>query len=387
VELLYLSHCVPYPPNKGEKIRAFYEIEALASRHRVHLACFARTPSEMEDAKHLLGNPCASVYAAPLFPFPLHAARALARFCAGGCLNSSFYSSRALRRDVAALHAQVKLDAAVAYTAVMAPFVPNDLPFVLDYIDVDSEKWLAYAKRRQPSLFYRLEAGRVRRLEIAQGRRARLGLFTTQAEESVFRSFAADIPTAYLENGVESRYFDPAAVKPDPALAGRDYLLFVGSMDYYPNTEAAERFARDIFPALRAAAPGLELLIVGRKPTQSVFALGRVDGVEVVGTVEDVRPYYLGCRAVVAPLSIARGIQNKVLEALAMERPVLASRAICRTFGQTLPKGVYECESVEDYARPVETGRIRKHAMARFSWTSNLGVLIRAVDQLRRPSR
>ena len=355
----------------------------LARRHKVHLACFARTPQELEEARKLVDR-CASVYVAPLFPFSLHITGAGLRFAAGACLNTAFYDSRAMRSDIAALMSQRKMDGAVSYTAVMAPYVPEGLPFVLDLTDVDSEKWYQYGQERKPGFLFRGEAGRIRQLERAQASRARLTLLTTGAEETLFRSFAPQARTAVMENGVDFGYFDPEKVGDELGLSARKYVAFVGSMDYYPTQQAVIEFVERVFPALRAREPELELLIVGRRPSPKVMALAREPGVELVGSVDDVRPYYRWARGTVAPLGIARGIQNKVLEALAMDKPVWASEAVCRTFGKHLPEGVKSCSAAEDYGQPSEAAAIRKKAMARFSWRTNLSVLTEAVEHIGR---
>lgn len=383
VELLYLSHCVPNPPDKGEKIRAYHELTLLAGRYRVHLSCFARSEQEMEDARRLLDR-CASVYVAPLFPFPLHLARAGARFLLGASLNDAFYSSRRFSRDLLELIESRRIDGAVAYTAVMAPFVPEGMPFVLDMTDVDSEKWRSYAKHRKPSFLFQTEAERLVQLEVREARRAELTLLTTAAERDVMLRHDPRLRCEVMENGVDFDYFDPAACPGDPPLAARRYLLFCGTLDYYPNEQGIVEFARNVFPLLRQRDPGLELLIVGRNPGPRVLALSALPGVEVTGTVSDVRPYYRHALATVAPLRIARGIQNKVLESLAMNRPVLASPAVCQTFGGRLPEGVRCCASPEDYAEPAGGGDLRQSARARFSWKKNLAVLERAVAELGR---
>lgn len=383
MELLYLSHCVPNPPDKGEKIRAHHELTALAARFRVHLSCFARTEQELEDAKKLLDR-CASVYVAPLFPFPLHLARAGARFLAGSSLNDAFYSSRRFSKDLLELIESRPIAGAVAYTAVMAPFIPSDMPFVLDMADVDSGKWRAYANHRKPSFLFQTEAERLVALEMREARRARLTLLTTAAERDVLLQHDPHLRCEVMENGVDFDYFDPAACPQDASLAARRYLLFCGTLDYYPNEQGILKFARTVFPRLRERDPELELLIVGRRPGARVLALSAVPGVEVVGSVEDVRPYYRHALATVVPLQIARGIQNKVLESLAMNRAVLASPAVCRTFGSRLPEGVRCCASAEEYAAPAPAGDFRRSARARFTWKKNLAVLERAVEELGR---
>lgn len=384
MELLFLSHCVPNPPDKGEKIRAHYELSRLAARHRVHLSCFARSEQEIEDARALLDR-CASVYAAPLFPFALHLGRAAGRFLLGGCLNCAFYSSRRLAQDLLSLVGSRAVAGAVAYSAVMAPFVPAEMPFVLDMVDVDSEKWRAYAKYRKPSFLFETEAKRLVQLEVREARRARLTLLTTAAEREELLKYDSSLRCAVMENGVDFDYFDPQSCPPDPELAARRYLLFCGTLDYFPNRQGIADFARQVFPALRRSDPQLELLIVGRNPAPDVLALAAVPGVQVTGSVPDVRPYYLHALATVAPLKIARGVQNKVLESLAMNRPVLASPAVCRTFGPDLPGGVRCCSLPEDYLPPYPAGDWRRHARRRFTWKKNLTVLDEAVARLARP--
>ncbi|MCX7604470.1 MAG: hypothetical protein N2036_10390, partial [Bryobacteraceae bacterium] len=236
MELLFLSHCVPNPPDKGEKIRAHHELNALAARHRVHLSCFAHNEKELEDARALLDR-CASVYVAPLFPRGLHLARAGLRFAAGGSLTDAFYSSRRFSADLLGLLGSRPIRAAVAYTAVMAPFVPSDLPFVLDMVDVDSEKWRAYARYRKPRFLFQTEAERLARLEAREARRARLVLVTTAAEREALLRIAPEARCETMENGVDFDFFDPQRCPTDPRLAGRRYLLFCGQLDYFPNEQ------------------------------------------------------------------------------------------------------------------------------------------------------
>jgi glycosyltransferase involved in cell wall biosynthesis len=186
-----------------------------------------------------------------------------------------------------------------------------------------------------------------------------------------------------MGNGVDFEYFDPAGTLDNPDLSNRRFLAFIGSMSYYPNVEAADWFARNIFRALRLRFPDLELFIVGRDPAPPVRALAQMAGVHVTGTVSDVRPYIKACAAVIAPMRIARGIQNKVLEALAMGKPVLASSSVCKTLSP-LPSAVKPCETEEDYIRETqavfglhdkEPNQIRQSALAQFTWEANLRVL------------
>jgi sugar transferase (PEP-CTERM/EpsH1 system associated) len=390
MDILFLSHCVPNPPDKGERIRAFHELAHLAGMHRVHLACLARSSRELRDAEALRDR-CASVHAVPMRP-AWALARAVVRFAGGACLTTSFYGSRALARRVAALARETPLEAAVIYSAAMAPYRPPDLPAILDLVDVDSEKWLAYARMRRGGAIYGMEGRRLRRLEGAFAARAACSLLATPHEVEIFRRFAPRERVLPMENGVDSRFFDPAATPAHPGLKGRRLVVFVGAMDYFPNADAVEWYASRVWPALRRSDPDLEFFIVGRNPTSAVRALAGRPGIHVTGSVPDVRPYLKAALAAVAPLRIARGVQNKVLEALAMGLPVMASRAVCRTL-DPLPPGVVPCESEADYldglraCGGVHPNEIRAAAQKRFSWDHNMQVLSAELCRLSEQNR
>ncbi len=388
-DLLFLSHCVPNPPDKGEKIRAYHEVACLASRYRVHLVCFARNEDEVRAAHQLSGR-CATVYVERLSP-RLALLRAAVRFAFGGCLNMAFYWSAAMKAHVDSLARQVPFAATLAYSAVMAPYAPRQLPLLFDMLDVDSEKWLWYAQSRRPGFLFRLEAHRLRRWETYWSMAAQCTVLTTENEESLLRSFAPQAPTCFMENGVDGEYFDGVAPPLPAGLEGRRFVVFVGTMDYHPNIEAVQWFATRALPRLRRRDAGIEFLIVGRNPAKAVWNLARLDGVTVVGDVPDTRPYLAHSRAIVAPLRLARGIQNKVLEALAMGRPVFASTAVCATFGKSLPAGVFCCASAAEFvdrvseacaAKPHCDAGIRAEACRRFSWQEGVELLIDHIETL-----
>jgi glycosyltransferase involved in cell wall biosynthesis len=165
-------------------------------------------------------------------------------------------------------------------------------------------------------------------------------------------------------------------------------------MDYFPNADACCWFAECVFGRLRASHPGLEFLIVGRDPARAVRRLERIPGVVVTGEVPDVRPYLAGARSMVAPLRIARGVQNKVLEALAMGKRVHASPAVASTFGEHLPEGIAVCHSEAEYIReyavaaslPSCDPTIRRAARLRFSWDLSLKELTQELESGSRTS-
>lgn len=391
MEIVYLSHCVPYPPDKGEKIRAYHEVRDLAREHRVHVACFAKNERELAQARDMEAW-CASVHVELASGIPSLAQAAVA-YGLGSSLNQGFYRSPAMGRHVRALAARVTLDCAVVYSAVMTRFVPPELPFVLDMIDVDSEKWFSFSKSRRPAWFFRTEARRYRDLEIKVARRATVTFLATENERDIFRCIAgAGIAVEALENGVDSEYYDPATAPVDPALAGRRFLVFTGAFHSYANIDGAVWFVREVFPALREQVdPDLELFLVGMNPAAPVRDLGKRPGVTVTGYVADTRPYLAGATAVVAPLRVARGIQNKVLEGLAMDKPVLVSTEVGKTFGDDIPAGVTVCGAdagewvgaLRTARQGLQAGTIRQGMVKRWAWGPKMEKLRNAVNQTR----
>ena len=267
----------------------------------------------------------------------------------------------------------------------MASYTTNAVPFLADWGDVDSEKRLQYARMRFPGFVQRLEGLRLREVERSSALRARRTFLTTLNELQLYRQIAPDAALACSGNGVDAAFFDPDAdlAIPDD-LRRRKFLVFVGVLSYFPNSDGVRHFVEETFPLLRRSDPELELLLVGRNPTWEVKRLARRDGVTVTGGVPDVRPYLKAARGVVAPLRIARGVQNKVLEALAMGKRVLASEEVCRTFQPELPHGLVRCATAADYDRAVAAlpphaaadPAIARAARERFGWTRNLEPLL-----------
>lgn len=378
-EVLFLSHCVPNPPDKGERIRARHELAWLAERYRVHLVCFARTSDEADRALELRDR-CASVHVERLSP-AVALAKAAARFACGGCLTTSYYHAPAARAHISSILEQHGLGATFCYSSAVAHLAPARVPMILDYVDADSQKWFDYSRTRWPAWAYALEGRRLRRVEQHLAWRAWHSFFSTEYEKALLERLTPSDRTGAIENGVDFDYFDPSRDYSHPA-SGRHFLVFTGAMNYYPNAQGILSFADRVYPELRRAAPQLELFVVGRNPTREVRRLAARPGITVTGEVPDVRPYLAAASAVVVPLEIARGIQNKVLEALAMGKRVMCSPAVRATFGDQEPKGLAICPDPRDYLREYlrYSGaewdpEIRLAARQRFSWSTNLSRL------------
>ncbi len=330
-DLIFISHRIPWPLNKGEKIRGWNLIQHLAPEYRIHLGCVVDDPADMAHVAKL-ESVCASVGA---FPIDKRAQklRAGLRARPGRPLMPDLYYSPALQRWVDATMARTRMDVVYIYSVAMAPYaIGLDHPRkILDAVDVDSEKWAEYAKGAK--LPMRLVWAREGRTLLAYERAAAaacdLTFFVSQPEADRFAELAPEVAdkVVAVENGVDLTRFSPADVYVSPFSDPAPRVVFTGNMDYWPNADAAIWFARDILPGLRARVPGVAFWIVGANPTAEVSALGALPGCFVTGRVEDVRPYVAHASVIVCPLRIARGIQNKVLEGMAMGRPVVASPA------------------------------------------------------------
>ena len=326
-DLLFLSQRIPYPPDKGDKIRSFHILQRLARRFRVHLGCFFDDPADEKYAGPL-SEICGSVFARYLPPLTMKM-RALRALAGTKSFSEVCFHDPNMALWVRKTIEDNRIADAFVFSSAMAPYLFGvGINKVLDIVDVDSEKWRVYGENSGWPLgwVYAREAGRLLALE----RRAALSydrsLFVSVAEADVFlkRVPEAASRVAAMSNGVDTGYFDPAHDFSSPFPAGAPAVVFTGTMNYRPNIEAVTWFATEIFPVVRRRIPAVEFWVVGAHPAPAVRALAG-DGVRVTGQVPDVRPYLAHADCVVAPLKIARGVQNKVLEAMAMGRVVVAT--------------------------------------------------------------
>lgn len=324
--LLMLAHRMPYPPDKGEKLRAYHFLRHLAQHHRVFLASFIDAP---EDAPHIpaLAALCSGLFLVRKNRLLSKLASSVA-LLTGESLTERYFQSRALDRWVGETIAREKIERAFVFCSAMAPYLmrrPRVRAWV-DFVDLDSLKWAQYAERAALPLawLYRREARRYAQLEIAAANAAQAAFFVTDAERGLFVERAPPLARRIhtLGNGVDTAHFSPSREFVSPFRADEQPIVFTGVMDYPPNEDAAVWFAREVLPRVVREAPRARFYVVGMRPTRLVRALAG-EAVVVTGRVEDVRPYLAHAALAVAPLRIARGIQNKVLEAMAMARAVV----------------------------------------------------------------
>jgi len=365
-ELLFLCHRMPYPPNKGDKIRAYHWLKALAANYRVHLGTFVDDPQDWAH-RSALEPLCATSCFVPLEPRRAKL-RSLSGLVRRQALSLSYYRDRAMTRWVDRVLAERPISAVLVFSSTMAPYVQSAIGCrrVLDFVDVDSDKWRQVAQRSGLPMrwVYSREA---RKLLCAERRLARdfdASVFVSEAEADFFRAAAPESAERVhaIGNGVDADYFDPKVEHTDPYNGqGARQIVFTGVMDYSANVDAVSWFVRAVLPLVREAVPGAALAIVGTRPTARVSALAEEPGVMVTGSVDDVRPYTRHAAVAIAPMRIARGIQNKVLEALAMGRPVVMTPQAAA--GLVATDSDVACVAVEpdDFARAVVDAMTRSH--------------------------
>jgi sugar transferase (PEP-CTERM/EpsH1 system associated) len=321
-DLLLLVHRIPYPPNKGDKIRSWHLLRHLARRYRVHLATFV---DDADDWQHvpLVQALCASSHFAALHPRAARL-RSLGALPANRALSLDYYRDAGLRRWVDGTVRERGISRIVVFSSPMAQYAE---PYaaarrVVDLCDVDSDKWRQYADKKPwpASLLYRYEASRLLRYERHIAASMDASLLVSAPEAELLRRLAPESAAriGWFSNGVDTSYFAPGAFE-SPYAQGERAIVFCGAMDYWPNVDAVQWFANHVLPALH----DVRFYIVGARPTPEVQALAALANVVVTGTVPDVRPYVQHAALSVAPLRIARGIQNKVLEAMAMAKAVV----------------------------------------------------------------
>ncbi len=385
-DIMFLAHRVPYPPDRGDKIRAFHALKHLAQHARVHLVAFADDDRDIAAADGLAPWTASRSVIRRTKSQPRAAIEALA---SGRPVSIVAFDDFAVQRAVDAVLAREDVAAIYVYSSQMAQYLPADrgIRTVMDFVDVDSAKFAAYADTaRWPMTWLYQREGRVLlAYDAAVAARADIGLFVSAEEAAVFRR-ATDAPRIQVvENGIDTALFDPVAHFA-PVDAGQGPLIvFTGQMDYRPNVEGATWFARDVLPLVQARHPDARFAIVGRAPTADVTALGQLPGVIVTGEVSDIRGWLAAASVVVAPLKLARGIQNKVLEAMAMARPVVASvpaaegidhAATIRVAADTATMARAVGDLIATPAEAATLGQAaRRRVQDRYSWAASLAPL------------
>lgn len=395
--VFYLAQRVPYPPDRGDKIRTFNEIRYLSRKHEVHVFCLADGVEDMDNVTGL------SAYAASVTAVPrtglASKVRALVALCTGRPFSVGYFDEARLHQLIERERARLKPDLALAFSSGMAQYVERleDLPRIMEFCDLDSLKWEQYAARGRPpmSWAYATEARRL----LAYERQIAYGfdhsIVCTSREQDDFERLIPRATVTYIANGVDLEFFSGGRTPKEP-----DRLVFTGVMDYLPNVDAVVWFCEQVLPAVQRKVPGATFTICGSRPSATVRALAARPGVTVTGRVDDVRPYLDAAAVAVVPIRLARGIQNKLLEAMAMGLPCVSATAAWTGIEVAGDSGVLIADEPDAFADHVVTLltdhdlRVRAGCAARsaverhYSWAAQLAALDAVFDEVvRAPGR
>ncbi len=368
MNILYLAHRIPYPPNKGDKIRSFNEIKYLAARHTVDLICLADDPEDLQH-KEALQKYCRKVFVCPIST-GWSKVKGLAAFCSGKPISVAYFYRKSVQGTFNQWLALQDYDAVICFSSAMAEYVFKSKLFktagqgtlskrpklIMDFCDVDSDKWLQYSDEANFPLkqIYKTENVQMQSYEKKVYQAFDSSIVVSDQEKKIFLKIC---PQAYdlvvIPNGVDTTYFSS-----DPPLQALDIkeeptLVFTGAMDYHANIDGVCWFCQDVLPVLKETFDSLQFYIVGRNPAPAVKKLETLPGVHVIGNVEDIRPWYQKANVCVVPLRLARGVQNKVLEAMAMGRAVVTTSKANAGIRAIDGDHLMLAESVDDFANGV----------------------------------
>jgi hypothetical protein len=390
MKILYVCHRFPYPPKRGGKIRPFNMIRHLARSHEVVVCSLARSAQEAEEGKGIA--PYCAEFHVGVVDDRVQMARMIATLPTPLTASAQYFHSRPLARTIRRLLAERRFDLIFVHCSSVAHYVQSvtGTPKILDFGDMDSQKWLEYTAYKPWPLSwgYWWEGQRLLAEEKRLARRFDFCTTTTRAEWETLAGYGVDAPSDWFPNGVDASAFAPSAEPYDP-----DTICFIGRMDYYPNQQGMFEFCADVLPLLREKRPNIKLLIVGADPSPAVRELGELPGVTVTGAVPHVQPYVLRSALSVAPLRIARGTQNKMLESMAMGVPVVSSRIAAGGVDAVLGEHLLVASAPHEYRdailrildNPAERTRLaaagRARVLSHHAWPSSMQRLDRIIER------
>lgn len=394
MRILFLAHRIPYPPNKGDKIRSYNILQYLMKHHEVYLGCLIDETTDIQYIKPLQSQVKEFVFET------IHPK--LKKIC---CLHGIFqkksisvcyFYSSGLQKKIDDLLDRIDFDVLFCFSSPMAEYYfrsnhknrsTKHLIRIMDLIDVDSYKWTQYAEKSTglKRSIYRYEARHLLQYEHRIAETFDQSLVVSEQEKNIFLQGLAATNLTVVTNGVDLGFFN--LYRSQRQQAQKPMLVFTGVMDYWPNIEGVQWFVERIFPRIRAAAPDTTFYIVGSRPTTEIRRLEQIEGIVVTGFVEDVRDYLVMADVCVVPLRIARGIQNKILEAMAMGKPVVTTSQAFEGINAVSGEEIVSADSEDMFAAAVidllqDTqkaesmgAKARQCVETHYSWDRNLSVL------------
>lgn len=388
-DLLFLVHRIPFPPNKGDKIRSWNILAHLASRYNVHVGAFIDDPHDWQYTGRI--DEIATSTFFQNLGRRSGTARSFLSLLKGEPLSCGYYRDRAMQGWVDRIVQESSIERVFVYSSSMAQYIPANLSdqsrVVVDFVDIDSDKWRQYAERKSwpMSYVYRREARTLFDVEKQITASVDASVFVSVDEAALFRTMApAESANVHgIANGVDCDFFNPDVRSEAPYATDRTNIVFTGAMDYWANVDAVTWFADDILPKIRAKLPDCAFWVVGSNPTPEIVKLGDRDGISVTGRVDDVRPFITHATLSVAPLRVARGIQNKVLEAMALAKTVVATPQAMEGIAAVAGAEVFVAETADAFADSIFTlasspdleavgDRARQRVLGSYGWLTSL---------------
>lgn len=365
MKILFASHRYPFPPNRGGKIRPFNMIRHLSQKHEIVVASLAHTYQELDEGAGLKEY-CAEIYS-EVVPEKLRWLQAVRAFPSATPSSVAYFHSARLRRRIKEAVRKITFDVVMVHCAFAAQYaleVPARFR-LMDFGDLDSAKWLDYSKWRPFPLSwgYYLEGHKLRRYEQRLAAAFDYCTLTTQGELEEFKKLNVERPHSVIPNGVDGNYFHPN----DASDHAKPVVVFLGRMDYYPNIDGVLHFTETVLPLIRATVPDVEFRIIGSNPTSAIERLRQVPGVVVTGHVPDVRPFLQEAVVSIAPLRMARGTQNKILESMAMGLPVVATPQAAKGIQATPGEHILVAADTDSFASQVVEVLVNRQLRSRFS--------------------
>lgn len=393
-DLLFLAHRIPYPPDKGDKIRSFHILDGLSKHFRIHLGAFIDDRNDIKYIEKLRGY-CASLYLPVINPW-FGQLRGIPAAISGSPLSLSRYRHAGFARWVSSTIENNDIGYVYAFSSAMGRYGLTPSPYiarrVMDFVDMDSEKWRQYANQvRFPMrMVYKREARTLATEESALVGLYDASVLVSEDETALFRgrNLKHSKRVHTITNGVNIDYFDPNIAHENPFLKNDRNVVFTGAMNYQANVDGVIWFCKYVWPSVVDQLPSAKFYVVGQKPVSAVSALSQLHGVIVTGRVPDVRPFIAHADVICAPLRVARGIQNKVLEALAMGKPVVGTSAAWEGIGSFSNTFGIKVDTPNEFANAIlfymrtrdEFACERRHVIAeRFHWPVSIDKLIRAL--------
>ncbi len=354
--VIFLSHRMPWPPNRGDRITTWNLLRHFqACGAEIRVGCF-QVPGQDEPAIEHLRSLGIEIYAAKMHP-KTRKITSLLGLLGRDALTLRYFHDKGLLMQMKEWMRSFKPDFCLAYSSSMGWYflqpgvAETGIPFITHFAELDSDKWDQYAKHAGPlgRWIYGREARSLLGFEKKLAAAMDLNLVVSPLEKTLFEKQIPGPRVEVLPNGVDLETFQPGPLHERE----EGTLIFTGVMDYHPNVDGVKAFVEEVFGSVQKKMPECRFIVLGSHPLPTIQRLGTRTGIEVTGFVEDTRPWFRRASIAVVPLRIARGIQNKVLEAMAMGLPVVCTKKAFEGINAVPGEELCVVDSVREMEAPI----------------------------------